>query len=130
MSSEKSTSKTKLVVVPTADMVKPAGVFAQAIADKLGVCPEDIIVLNGVSSFTFAEIPADLLKAREKADADAKAKADAEAKAASDAEMLAAAKAHAEAAAKAKAEAESLKEIEAATKAELSKAKAAEKKAA
>ncbi len=127
MSHSKSTAK--IIVTPTADMRKTTEDFAKLVATKLGVCPEDVIVLpGGVASLTFAAIPAELIEAKEKADADAKAKADAAAKAEAEAANVAAAKERAEAALKAKAEAEKAKEIEAAAKAELAKQHAAEAK--
>lgn len=81
---------TKVIVVPTADMHKPVEMFAKMVADKLGVCAEDVVVIPGVASLTFAAVPTELLQA--KADAD-KAKAKAEADAAKEAEAAAKAEA-------------------------------------
>src|SRR5882724_9843055 len=90
-----ATPHTKIIVTPTADNRK-GDAFAQIVADKLGVCVEDVIILPGVSSITFATVPAELVQARAKADAEAKEKAEADAKAVADAEAVAAAKVKAE----------------------------------
>lgn len=89
---------TKILVTPTGDVKKSPEMFAAAIAEKLGVCPEDVIVLTGVASISFATIPAELIEAKAKADA-----------------------------AKAKAQAAAVKEAEAVEKAEAIKEKKAEK---
>lgn len=118
---------TKVIVTPSADMHKPTAAFAKSVADALGVCVEDVVVIPQVSSLTFATIPADLIAARAKADADAKKAADAAADAEAEAAAVVAARERAAAAVKAEADAKAAKELEAATKAELAKEKKAEK---
>ncbi len=50
----------------------------QTIADALGVCPEDVIILPGVSSLSAVEVPDAMCAARKKADAQAAKAAEAE----------------------------------------------------
>ena len=73
----------------TPDKVKTV---TKAIADKLGVCESDVIVLPDGQSVAVVEVSDKLVEARAKADAKAKADAEAAAKVQADAEAKAAEK--------------------------------------
>lgn len=67
------------------------------VADALGICCEDVVVLNGIVGLNVVEVPAAMTAAREKADKQAAHEAEVAAKEAAKAEE-AAAKAEAKAA--------------------------------
>lgn len=76
----------KIVVTPTGSIHDAAG-FTKDIADKLGVLPEEVILLPGVCHIDVVEVPEAMHHAREKQEKD---QAAAEAKAAAEAEKAAA----------------------------------------